>query len=63
MTNSDKHEIQAMVQKTVTTLREAAHLFGKADRGMTSQQIEEVEAAAEAMQNMLDLKKRMNSSS
>lgn len=53
----DDAGLDEVVQKTVAAINEGARHIGKADRGMTPEQISKVEVAIKLLQNMLELKK------
>ncbi|NNE25136.1 MAG: hypothetical protein HKN11_21250 [Rhizobiales bacterium] len=54
---SDDAGIDEVVQKTVAAITEGARHVGKADQGLTPEQIGKIEVAIKLLQNMLDLKK------
>lgn len=53
----DDDDMGTIVKATVDALKEGAFHIGKADRGISSDQIAEVEAAVKSLQSILDLKK------
>lgn len=54
----DDADMATVVKETVAALKEGARHIGKADRGISADQIKQVEDAVKHLQNMLDLKKR-----
>ena len=54
---SDDAGLDEVVQKIVAAINEGARHIGKADQGMTPEQISKVEVAVKLLQNMLDHKK------
>lgn len=57
---SDDADMATVVCETVSALKEGARHVGKADRGISPEQIEEIEAAIRTLQSALDFKKRAN---
>lgn len=56
----DDADMETVVTTTVMSLRESALHIGKADRGITDEQLARVEEAFERLRKTLDLKKRIN---
>lgn len=56
----DDADMATVVHETVSAIRESARHVGKADRAISDSQIAEIEAAILALQNTLNLKKRVN---
>lgn len=53
----DDAGMDEVVQKTVAAINEGAQHFGKADQGLTPEQISKIEVAMKLLQNMLESKK------
>lgn len=54
---SDDAGMDEVVQKTVAAINEGARHVGKADQGLTPEQIGKIKVAIKMLQNMLELKK------
>lgn len=57
MTIDDDADMPTVVRETVAALKESARHIGKADRGVSPEQIAEVEDAIRSLQSTLRLKK------
>lgn len=56
----DGADMETIVRETVAAFKEGARRIGKADPGISNEQIGEIETALRGLQRTLDMKKQNN---